>query len=280
VYLALSPGAVSIRPTTLDEAISAALAGPFEGLEIDLNLARQVGAEGTKDRLRAAGLHAAGFGLPIDFRKDDAPSQDALDAFARDAELAAEIGLTRCATWIMPASDKRTFDENFAFHAERLRPLAKTLADNGIAFGLEFVGPKTLRSQFAHEFVYDIAGMSKLAEAVGANLGFLVDSFHWYCTGSDLEALRGIPLSQVVYVHINDARPGRGPEEQVDSERELPAETGVIDAKAFLTELKAKGYDGPLVAEPFLDLSHLPDDATRARLIADAGRRMLAVAFG
>jgi hypothetical protein len=43
--------------------------------------------------------------------------------------------------------------------------------------------------------------------------------------------------------------------------------------------LKSIGYDGPLVAEPFLDLSHLASDAERAQLIGEAGRKMLAAAF-
>jgi sugar phosphate isomerase/epimerase len=37
----------------------------------------------------------------------------------------------------------------------------------------------------------------------------------------------------------------------VDSARELPLATGVIDVPAFLRALAAIGYDGPVRAEPF-----------------------------
>ena len=49
--------------------------------------------------------------------------------------------------------------------------------------------------------------------------------------------------------------------EQIDSRRELPAATGVIDLKAFLGALVAIGYDGPVRAEPFnKKLNDMNDD--------------------
>ena len=45
----------------------------------------------------------------------------------------------------------------------------------------------------------------------------------------------------------------------MDSRRELPAATGVIDLKAFLSALVEVGYDGPVRAEPFnRELNALP----------------------
>lgn len=41
------------------------------------------------------------------------------------------------------------------------------------------------------------------------------------------------------------------PLDSLDSRRELPAATGVIDLKAFLGSLLKIGYDGPISAEPF-----------------------------
>jgi len=279
MYLALSPGAVGIYPETLEHAIAAAQAGGFEGLEISPQTIKDRGLDTVKSLLEQANLAPAGFGLSVDFRQEVAPTDAQMQEFAEGVELAAALGMKRCMTWIMPCSNVLPFDANFEFHVERLQPIAKILQDNGVGFGLEFVGPKTLRDSQTYPFVYDIAGMTKLAEAVGPEVGFLVDSFHWYCTGSSVDDLAAIPVSKVVYVHINDAQPGKTPEEQVDNQRALPAGTGVIDAKAFLGTLKSIGYDGPLVAEPFLDLSHLASDAERAQLIGEAGRKMLAAAF-
>ena len=40
-------------------------------------------------------------------------------------------------------------------------------------------------------------------------------------------------------------------DQQVDSKRELPLATGVIDLAAFLNTLNDLGYDGPIRCEPF-----------------------------
>ena len=39
-----------------------------------------------------------------------------------------ELGCTRTSTWCPPASDERDFDENFAWHVARFRPIAQALA--------------------------------------------------------------------------------------------------------------------------------------------------------
>jgi sugar phosphate isomerase/epimerase len=58
-------------------------------------------------------------------------------------------------------------------------------------------------------------------------------------------------------------------EEQIDSVRELPMATGVIDLKAFLGALVEIGYDGPVRAEPFNKaLREMPDDEALAATAA------------
>jgi sugar phosphate isomerase/epimerase len=72
----------------------------------------------------------------------------------------------------------------------------------------------------------------------------------------------------VVYVHVNDAPVGVPIAEQVDNKRELPGDTGVIDIAGFLKALHKIGYNGPIVAEPFKDLSGLETDLERLQLIS------------
>lgn len=81
----------------------------------------------------------------------------------------------------------------------------------------------------------------------------MLDSWHWYHAGdaaADVSALRN---EDVVAVDLNDAPAAVPKDEQRDGARELPAATGVIDVRAFLTALAAIGYDGPARAEPFND---------------------------
>jgi len=83
------------------------------------------------------------------------------------------------------------------------------------------------------------------------NMGFVLDSWHWYTAHESVEDLRSLSNKDIVACDLNDAPKGKEIDEQIDNQRELPMATGVIDLKAFLGELVAIGYDGPIRAEPF-----------------------------
>lgn len=57
---------------------------------------------------------------------------------------------------------------------------------------------------------------------------------------------------RIVNVHANDAIRGRSPDEQLDQERTMPCDTGVIDLRGFVRGLRAAGYRGPVSVEPFM----------------------------
>jgi predicted xylose isomerase-like sugar epimerase len=69
-------------------------------------------------------------------------------------------------------------------------------------------------------------------------------------------------------VDLNDAPAGIPVDQQVDGKRELPAATGVIDAKSFLGALEKIGDDGPVRAEPFNEAVRrmAPEDALAATM--------------
>ena len=71
-------------------------------------------------------------------------------------------------TWIMPQSNDRPFDQNFAFHVERFKPIARILDNFGISLGLEFIGPKTLRDAGKYPFVHTLHGMLAMGREIGA----------------------------------------------------------------------------------------------------------------
>jgi len=143
---------------------------------------------------------------------------------------------------------------NLRIHARRLREAAGILKDHGIRFGLEYVGPKTSWSTRRYPFVHTMAEMKELmAEIDRPNVGFVLDSWHWYTAGETKKDLLTLRADQVVSVDLNDAPAGIPVDQQADGKRELPAATGVIDAASFLGALQAIGYDGPVRAEPFND---------------------------
>jgi len=250
MYPALSPGAMGVSVPFEQAARLAAEAG-FKGVSVDLDAA-QSDPDAVRRVLEANKLLPAAWGLPVDFRREEQAYREGLARLPALAKAARQVGADRCSTWILPFSDTLTAAENFELHRSRLRPCAEVLAEHGCRLALEFVGPKTARQGHAHEFVHTQDGMLELCQAIGTgNVGLLFDSFHWYTSHGTRDDIRRLSDALVVDVHINDAAEGRGPEEQIDNERRLPGESGVIDLAGFLGGLKEIGYAGPVTPEPF-----------------------------
>jgi sugar phosphate isomerase/epimerase len=250
MYPALSPGAIGVG-VPFDEAARLAAAAGFKGISIDIGAAA-ADPDGVRRVLEANRLLPASWGLPVEFRADEEKFKQGLARLPELAKAGKQIGADRCSTWILPFSDALTLEQNFELHRARLRACAEVLAEHNCRLGLEFVGPKTLRKGHAHEFLHTQDGMLKLCEAIGTgNVGLLFDAFHWYTSGGTRDDIHRLSDALVVDVHINDAAEGRGPDEQIDNERRLPGESGVIDLATFLTGLNEIGYTGPVTPEPF-----------------------------
>jgi sugar phosphate isomerase/epimerase len=205
-----------------------------------------------RDLLAAAGLRAGGWWLPMEWREDVDTFAAGLSALTRQSALARAAGARWCNTWVWPFSDELDYASNLSLHAERLRPVAATLAEHDCLLGLEFVGPKTMRVGHRYEFVSTIAGMLELVELIdAANVGLLLDCWQWYTSHGTPRDLASLTPGQVTYVHLNDAPLGREPDDQIDDQRMLPGATGVIDTNAFLEALAMLRFDGPVSVEPF-----------------------------
>ena len=255
MYPNLGVGAIGHK-ATLTEAIDFAHKNGFKGIDFAIKevqeLATAQGVEAVRDLFAAKNVLPGVMGFPVEFRRDESTWRTDLDALPAQAKLAQELGCTRTATWITPGSNDRTFAENFKFHVDRIGPAAAILADHGIAVGLEFIGPKTLRKNFAHRFIYTLEGMLAMGAAMGSgNVGLLLDIWHLYTSHGSLDQVRELDATEVVVVHINDAPAGVDVDEQIDNVRLLPGESGVLEIAGFLNALEEIGYDGPVTVEPF-----------------------------
>jgi hypothetical protein len=168
------------------------------------------------------------------------------------ADILQRTGVWRVSTWILPCSNDLTYPQNFRQHAfgcANARRFSPTMAKNSA--WSTFRRARLWRSQ-RHPCVHTMSEMEELIVAIGMNnLGLQLDSWHWFNaeeTGKDLLALRG---TDVLTVDLNDAPLGLTLDQYQDDHRELPAATGVIAVKDFLTSLVQMGYDGPIQAEPF-----------------------------
>ncbi len=256
MFRSLSPGAIGIRANTI-EGLELAKAANYQGLDINIGeiakMVEEKSADYVKKLFADAGMKMGAWGLPVNWRADEPEYKKGLESLERLAKVAQQVGCNRLATWIPPTSEDKPFKENFDFHVQRFRPIAEVLAKYDCQLGLEFIGPKTSRTGKKFVFIYTMEGMLELCNAIGKNMGLLLDAWHWYTAHGTIADLKKLKAKDVVHVHINDAPVGVPVDEQIDSIRRLPGETGVIDLVGFLKCLNEIGYEGPVSPEPFSD---------------------------
>lgn len=270
MFPSLNPGHIGIT-VALREGLALAERHGFGGYDAQLaalheEVARH-GATAIRELFLQHGLRPGSWNLPfMPYRVPEAEWRDWLARLPPLLAAARALGAARCGMWILPGSNDREFDENFAFHVARFQPVARLLADHSIRLGLEFIGPETAMRQFEHPFVRSVTGILELARAIGPNCGLLIDAWHWHAAGGTRAELRAFTRDLLVHVHVNDAPAGVAREALIDNRRKLPGATGVIDLDGFMQALADADYDGPVTAEPFdPDLSALPTEESAAR---------------
>lgn len=255
MYTSLMTGAIGIKGVTLEESIDLAANAGFDGVWFDIkeakSLADQHGVDHVRDLFASKGVRPGGWGAPVRWQ-DDAQRDADLEALKPLAELGVALGNPFTTTGIMPGTNDREFDDQYAFVVERLRPFGAALKASGVSLGIEFISPKTIRNKFTYEFIYSMPQMLQLAADAGTgNIGVLFDLWHHYAAHGTLEELDLLTTDNVFVVHVNDAPAGIEIDEQLDNQRLLPMESGVIPATAMMQKLAEIGFAGPVIAEPF-----------------------------
>ena len=235
-----------------DTCIELAQRFGFQGLDPVGDFAAPGAAAAMRERYAAAGLQPGGWGLPVEFRRDDAAFEAGMRDLPRIARAAQELGCLRCPTWVPSWSDDLTCERQHTLWRDRFRAIGEVLGEYDCRLGLEFLGPRTLRQGHRYEFIHTLSQMMEMVRDTGlSNIGLLLDAWHWHTSGGTVDEIRSLSDADVVYVHINDAPSGIAVEQQIDSVRALPGETGVIDLTGFLQALRDIGYAGPVTPEPF-----------------------------
>ncbi len=193
--------------------------------------------------------------MPADFyhwNLDDAAFDEALKELSLRAAAAEKLGITHAYNHVWSCSP-REFDESFEWHVKRVRAISKILADHGVQYGLEFLGPHEIRKWNKYEFVHSLSGVLAIADAADGIAGVAFDTYHWYCSGAcpDDLLLMQQHTDRLVAVHLNDAVAGVPIEEQRDMQRRLPMESGVIDSRAILARFNAHPNNALYMIEPF-----------------------------
>jgi sugar phosphate isomerase/epimerase len=237
------------------EAIELAGRHGFESVGADGNYLVSISGDQTeelKSSMKSKGLVFGAAGLTVEFRQDNARFEGGMKKLPGIAAGLQRAGVDRVTTWLSPSHNDLTYLQNFHQHASRLRQVAQVLGDRGIRLGLEYVAPKTAWTSGRYPFIHTMAEMKDLlAEINLANVGLVMDSWHWWHAGDTAADLLTLQGRDVIAVDLNDAPAGIPKDQMVDNHRELPCATGMIDLGAFLSALNQIDYDGPVRAEPF-----------------------------
>lgn len=247
-------GSIGVSANQVD-AIDLAARNGFESVGADGAYLAKLSPQELADLLENMKTRRIVFGaagLPVDFRQDELRFRESMRGLEQIALGLKRAGVDRMTTWLTPSHGELTYMQNFRQHAARLRQIANLLKDSGVRLGLEYVGPKTSWSSRRYPFIHTLAEMKELISEIGTgNVGYLLDSWHWWHAGDTLDDILTLRPADVVAVDLNDAPADVPKDQQPDGKRELPCATGVIDVAPFLGALQRLGYDGPVRAEPF-----------------------------
>jgi sugar phosphate isomerase/epimerase len=289
MHQGIIPGAVGVKDLNLQESVAFAGRHGFENVMVNIRevheIAQQHGVDYVVDLFGEYGVKPGGWSLSVSWSDDEKRPQGLAELPAL-METARAIGCTRATSGIGPGFDEGTFEERFDRAARQLGEVATVLEQGGCRLGLEFIGtPSYRKERWAHEFIHDLDGVMKLIRAVGSPaLGTLFDVWHHWVSGGTPEQIDQLSAADVVLVHVNDAPLGLSIDEQIDTQRTLPMETGVIPAPEMLKRLAGIGFDGPVMPEPFSatldELAASDPDAAGAKTKASMDALWAAAGFG
>ena len=130
----------------------------------------------------------------------------------------------------------RSFEEALKQYVSRLRRLGDFTGEYGIKVALEWFE--------------ELPPAIEIVKTVNhENVGFLIDTFHWYRGDGCLEHLRDIPSDKLFFVHINDCEDL--PRDKLADKHRLFCGEGVIPLIDILKIFREKGYEGYLSVEIF-----------------------------
>jgi len=240
------------EPATVEDLADLAVRHGYGGVDLPRHAyATNEAADHAKAVIEKAGLRWGLFWLPGSFLDSaDAKFEAEMEKLADVAPRVARAGCFATYQHVWPASDTLDYAANTAAHLRKLKRMTDVLTPHGIRVGLEFIGGTGLRSGKKYEFAYTLPQMLKLADAAGPGVGIVIDAYHWWTGGGTLDDVRRLP-DVGRNVHLSDGVAGVPRDQQQDLVRAMAGSTGLVDIPGLLGILRDRGYDGPVICEPF-----------------------------
>ena len=250
----------------------------FDGVDWDLGPAKTAGLAATKALFAELKVTPTIVNLPMPrpfpFAGDDPAFREALKPLAEDAAFTAGVGCAKMMV-VLPASTTMILAEQRKIAVDRLTAVAAVLRTAGVRLGVEFLGPLYFRTGRAdgpptEPFIWNMPEAVRLAKDTGANVGVILDAWHWHHSNSTAADILDAGAARIVHVHVSDAS-AMAPADVRDNMRLMPGE-GIIDLNGFFQALQKAGYRDGVSPEP---LGRVPDTMSAeeaAKLALDTTR--------
>jgi len=267
--------APSFRPPPMAWVEMAQLAAKlaYGGVDMSLEPALQDGVEKTRALYSGLNLRTGYFGLPVNpFANDQAAFQKSITRLDEICAFAAAVDCPR-GMLVMPPSADTPKDELRKIALDRAQAMSEVLNRHKIRVGIEFLGPLYFRTRRKYEFMVTEPELIEFCKEAGPNWGLVLDTWHWYLSGSTIAEIESAGKDRIVTVHISDAKQ-MPPEDVRDNMRLFPGE-GIIDLEGIFKALKKIGYEGGITPEVLgrAPDSWTPEEAAKAAL--DSTRAVL-----
>lgn len=234
-----------------------------------------------RGRMDTLGLRGGAWPLPVHWRGDEASYRADLARLPELAQAASILGLQRTGTWVLPETPGPPDDDveqAFEFHARRLGPVARILADHDVAIGLEVIGVESFRTGQGRPMFVRFGGelVGRLLDGLREEtpgVGLVADAFHLHAAGEPIETTWRRGAASIIWAHVADLPAGADCDRRAihDADRGLPGENGAVDCGGFLRGLAEAGYVGPVTVEPLAgcrSLTGLSVEATVRKVAA------------
>jgi len=176
----------------------------------------------------------------------------ALEGGKRRMGQAAELG----APYVIASPPVGAAD--YELGAVRYRELLEIGATMGVKPSMEFLG-------FVDQFTTIEDALDLMERSAHPDATTILDPFHVFRGGGDMESILKLKPGQVAISHFNDTPDTPPREEQHDHNRVMPGE-GHLDLARYCALLREIGYDGWLSLELFNEQHWAEDPAEVARL--------------
>lgn len=255
-------GSVARGVSGFDKARLAAKVG-YGGVDWDLGPAKAAGVDATQALFAELKIKPTITNLPmarpLPFSGEQAAFEQALTQLADDAAFCAAIGCQKMMVVLSPTGPVPK-EEHRKIVRDRLAAISEVLQRSRLRLGLEFLGVQQFRMGRAggpppNPFMWTLSETAALAKDSGANIGVVLDVWHWHHSGSTIADILATEKDRIVHVHVSDAKP-QPPEDVRDNQRVMPGE-GSIDLVGFFQALKKIGYVDGVSPEP---LGRVPAD--------------------